>query len=120
MAESELVLRRLIQTPQRLQSIFLSIEKFQRMRSALEALPRSIPVYVATLELMHEIAAFHIHRGVLAAGSRLPAERLSLDAVLSFLNDRASMTLLAAEGITNVDNMGALFRNAAAFGVAAI
>src|SRR5687768_2206530 len=68
MAESELVLRRLLRRPDRLHSILLSHEKFIRLEDALEELPGEIPIYVADLGLMHEIAAFHVHRGVLAAG----------------------------------------------------
>ena len=117
MAESELVIRRLLRTPQRLHSLLISPEKLARLRSALESLPDSVPVYVATLPLMHEIAAFHIHRGVLAAGFRKPADELTIDVALGHLRSNVRMTLMLAEGITNVDNMGALFRNAAAFGV---
>ena len=120
MAESELVLRRLMRTPQRLHSMLLSREKFARMRDAIEHLPGHVPVHVADLKLMHEIAAFHVHRGCLAAGHRLPAPQLTLDAALGFLRTRAGFCMLLAEGLTNVDNMGALFRNAAAFGVDAI
>ena len=120
MAESELVLRRLIRTPQRLHSMLLSREKFARMSDAIATLPASVPVCVADLELIHEIAAFHIHRGCLAAGRRLPPGQLSLDAALASLRGRMKCCVLLAEGVTNVDNMGGLFRNAAAFGVDAI
>ena len=123
MAESELVLRRLLRTPDRLHSILLSHEKFIRLEDALEELPGEIPIYVADLRLIHEIAAFHVHRGVLAAGRRQPPESLTVDAALGSFRDPenpARLTLIAAEGITNVDNMGALFRNAAAFGVSGI
>jgi tRNA G18 (ribose-2'-O)-methylase SpoU len=125
MAESELVLRRLLKTPQRLHSMLLSPEKFERLRAALFDLPTRVPVYVAELTLIHEIAAFHVHRGVLAAGLRLRPEELSLDAALGHLRPPAhyrakSATLVITEGMTNVDNMGAIFRNAAAFGVAGI
>ncbi|MCI0363041.1 MAG: RNA methyltransferase [Phycisphaerales bacterium] len=117
MAESELVLRRLLQHPDRLHSLLLSAPKYERLRDVLTALPETVPVYVADLPLIHDIAAFHIHRGVLAAGRRPSAEALSLDRALGHLRGQSHLTLLLAEGITNVDNMGALFRNAAAFGV---
>jgi tRNA G18 (ribose-2'-O)-methylase SpoU len=120
MAESELVLRRLLQYPNRLHSLLLSTPKYERLRDALIPLPESVPVYVADLPLIHEIAAFHIHRGVLAAGRRPTPDSLSLDRALGHLRGRSSSTVLLAEGITNVDNMGALFRNAAAFEVGGI
>lgn len=119
MAESELVIRRLLRAPERLHSLLLSPEKFERLRPALEELSDDVPVYVADLKLMHEIAAFHIHRGVLAAGYRLSPDQLTLDVTLRHLKSagKQAATVLIAEGLTNVDNMGGLFRNAAAFGV---
>jgi tRNA G18 (ribose-2'-O)-methylase SpoU len=80
-------------------------------------------VYACELKLMHEIAAFHIHRGVLAAGVRPEPAELSLHASLGHLRPeacRAQVRVVLAEGLTNVDNMGALFRNAAAFGANAL
>jgi tRNA G18 (ribose-2'-O)-methylase SpoU len=66
---------------------------------------------------MGSIAGFHIHRGVLAAGHRPVAGSLDLDAALGHLRGRDRCTLLLVEGVTNVDNMGSLFRNAAALAV---
>ncbi len=117
MAESELVLRRLMATPSRLHSMLLSREKFAKMREAVGGLPDAVSVFVTDLANIHDIAAFHVHRGCLAAGYRLPAERLTLDAALGNVRTKPRSCLLLAEGLTNVDNMGALFRNAAAFGV---
>jgi len=116
MAESEMVLRRLLQAPDRLHSIFLSPGKFEDLAPALAVLPESVPVYVAGADVMTQIAGFHIHRGVLAAGVRPTARELALDAALGHLKRDGPLRLLLGEGLTNVDNMGALFRNAAAFG----
>jgi len=117
MAESELVLRRLLKTPDRLHSILLSEEKFARLAVDLESLPDSVRVLVAELPLIHEIAAFHVHRGVLAVGVRLRPEELTLEVALGHVRSFPRATIVLAEGWTNVDNMGSLFRNAAAFGV---
>ncbi|HRP62031.1 MAG TPA: RNA methyltransferase [Phycisphaerales bacterium] len=120
MAESELVVRRLLRTPERLHSLLLSPNKFERLREDVEASWRSggsFPVYLADVALISKVAGFLIHRGALAAGFRKPVEHLTLDRELRHLNTRSNLTLLLAEGITNVDNMGGLFRNAAAFGV---
>ncbi len=117
MAESELVIRRLLRTPGRLHSLFLSPKKYERLRGAIEEADLQAPVYLADVELMTGIAGFHIHRGVLAAGYRPRWHEITLNAALGHLREKTSLTLLLAEGITNVDNMGGLFRNAAAFGV---
>lgn len=117
MAESELVIRRLLDTPRRLHSLLLSPARYERLRAALCVLPGEVPVYVAPAQLMSEIAGFHVHRGVLAAGFRPRPEALSLEGALGHLRQKSAFRLLLAEGITNVDNLGGLFRNAAAFGV---
>ena len=120
MAESELVLRRLLNQPGRLHAILLSHEKWNRLQSDLSDLPDSTAIYVADLDMMGDIAGFHVHRGVLAIGHRPTESELSIDHVLGALDCPDQLTLLLAAGITNVDNMGSLFRNAAAFGIDAI
>ncbi|MEE2908586.1 MAG: RNA methyltransferase [Planctomycetota bacterium] len=120
MAESELVIRRLIRQPERLHSVLLSPEKHDRLQDVLQTLPESVPVYIADLAMMGEIAGFHVHRGALATGHRPPAESLIVEHVMGALDMAQGCTLLLARGLTNVDNMGALFRNAAAFGVDAV
>ncbi len=120
MAESELVLRRLLRQPERLHSLLVSREKWIRLEASLEQVPESVPIYVADLDVIGEIAGFHVHRGVLALGHRPPSHEMSLEHVLQELDESTPRTLLLATGITNVDNMGSLFRNAAAFGIDAI
>ena len=64
---------------------------------------------------MDAIAGFPIHRGVLDAGTRAEPD---LDALLAGLPQRALVVGLV--GIANPDNMGGLFRNAAAIGADAV
>ena len=120
MAESELVLQRLLRQPERLHALLLSPEKFSRLEGALANLPDAVPIYIADLELMGRIAGFHVHRGVLATGHRPSSEELDASTLLAGFKNSNRCTLLMATGITNVDNMGSLFRNAAAFGVDAV
>ena len=117
MAESERVLRRLVRTPERLHSVLLSAERFAALGGLLESLPQTVPVLVADLEIMCAIAGFHVHRGVLAAGIRPSPEELAPEVALAPLMRPGPLTILVCEGITNVDNIGGIFRNAAAFGV---
>ncbi|SMH51590.1 TrmH family RNA methyltransferase [Mesorhizobium australicum] len=82
----------------------------------LPMIPDHVPVYVADAATMDGIAGFHIHRGILAIGRR-PAQQPVAD-LLSSLPENALVVALA--GISNHDNMGAIFRNAAAFGADAV
>lgn len=77
-----------------------------------------VPVFVVSPAAIEQVAGFPIHRGVLAVGYRPPASQLTLDHIVP--RGRAPLTLLLCEDITNIDNMGLLFRNAAAFGVDAV
>lgn len=77
-----------------------------------------VPVYVVSPAAIERVAGFPIHRGVIAVGHRPPASERTLDHVVP--RGRDHLTLLLCEDITNIDNIGLLFRNAAAFGVDAV
>ena len=114
MIESELVVRRLLASDWNIHSLFLSPQKYERLSSFI---PKSTTVYVADVTLMSQITGFHIHRGTLALVHRPACESLSIDKFKQKMKGKKTVSLLIAENITNVDNMGALFRNAAGFGV---
>lgn len=77
----------------------------------------STPIYVANRRVMDGIAGFPMHRGVLAIGRR-PGDADDPAALLKTMPPAA--VVVAAIGISNHDNMGAIFRNAAAFGANAL
>ncbi|WP_051089702.1 TrmH family RNA methyltransferase [Amorphus coralli] len=78
--------------------------------------PGHAPVFVASKPVLDEIAGFHLHRGLLAHGLRgpLPDWRDLLPAP----GKRARIVVLM--GLANHDNVGGVFRNAAAFGADAV
>jgi tRNA G18 (ribose-2'-O)-methylase SpoU len=82
----------------------------------LDQVPEDVPIYVADASVMDAIAGFPVHRGLLAIGERTPNP--DIGQILSTLP--ADAMVLVASAIANHDNMGALFRNAAAFGVSAV
>lgn len=68
-----------------------------------------VPAYVTSADVLDEVVGFHLNRGVLAVGDRAePA---------SFQQVTAGRLLLGLEGVGDHENLGALFRNAAALGV---
>lgn len=73
--------------------------------------PDTMPVYVASQQVFDAIAGFHIHRGVLALGRR----RADEDAETLLAGLPADALVVVLVGISNHDNVGAIFRNAAAF-----
>ena len=92
-------------------SLFLCETRIEPLSGILSELPEDIPIYTAPQKLMDEIAGFPIHRGVLACG--LKGSPLALPDVLA---KPGPSTILVLNNISNHDNVGAAFRNAAAFG----
>ena len=98
-----------------LASVLLADKRVGKLTPVLEALPPA-PIYVAPQAVLDGIVGFHIHRGVLALGRRA-APRPATDLIRALKPDAVVMVLM---GISNHDNIGGLFRNAAAFGVDAV
>ncbi|WP_026620255.1 tRNA G18 (ribose-2'-O)-methylase SpoU [Ensifer sp. WSM1721] len=98
------------------EAILLLENRVAGLVDVLAEFPADIPVFVAHERVFDAIAGFNMHRGVLALGrhDQMPGR----DALIAGLP--ASSLVLAACGISNHDNMGSLFRNAAAFGVDAV
>jgi tRNA G18 (ribose-2'-O)-methylase SpoU len=86
------------------------------LEQTLKQVEPDLPVYVVSPATMDGVAGFHVHRGILAVGKRRPAE--SAAALLGSLPE--TVLVVALVGIANHDNMGAIFRNAAAFGAGAV
>lgn len=73
----------------------------------------AVPAYVASAEVMARAVGFHLNRGVLATADRAafpPADELL----------RTARTVAVLEGVGDHENLGALFRSAAALGVDAV
>ena len=86
------------------------------LAETLALAPEDTPVYVASASVMDAIAGFHMHRGILAIGRKGPP--VPVDELLGSLPERA--LLAVPVGISNHDNIGSIFRNAAAFGADAV
>jgi tRNA G18 (ribose-2'-O)-methylase SpoU len=117
-AEGEVVLRVLLGGNARAEarSVLVAENRVARLAALTPDLPAELLVYVASQPVMDAIVGFPIHRGMLAHGMRPPD--LGAASLLASLPARA--LVLALFGIANHDNMGGLFRNAAAFGVNAV
>ncbi len=75
-----------------------------------------IPCFVASPDLMRGLTGFNFHRGCLALAERpAPAPAGDLLAGLA-----GSTTVVVLEDVTDADNVGSVFRNAAALGAGAV
>lgn len=116
-AEGEVVLRVLARSPLcRARSLLISERRLERLAPLIGMFADEVEVFAAAQQVMDAVVGFPIHRGVLAFGSRAraptPAELLA--------SHRPGGVVLALFGVSNHDNIGGLFRNAAAFGVEGI
>jgi tRNA G18 (ribose-2'-O)-methylase SpoU len=109
-AEGRLVVRRLLDLRQwPIASMLLTPTAADGLADVLGK--TDAPIYIVEQPLMNDIAGFNIHRGCLALGRR-PDTR-TLDRIVAGPLAR----VLVLEGVNNPDNIGGLFRSAAAFGV---
>lgn len=116
-AEGEVVLRLLARRGRfGLESVLICDKRIASLDDLVEQLPSDCPVYVASQTVMDAIVGFPIHRGVLAIGLR--GEEQDAEALLAETPENA--LVVACIGIANHDNIGGIFRNAAAFGASAV
>lgn len=95
-------------------SVLVGEKRLARMAPALEVLAgHGAAVYTAPAEVLEATAGFPLHRGVVACVRRPdPTAPEALTA--------GARTVLAVEGVNDHENLGSLFRNAAAFGAGAV
>jgi tRNA G18 (ribose-2'-O)-methylase SpoU len=105
--EGHLSVSALLASAYRVRSILVSEAHVERYRGA------DVPVFALPSRAIEDLTGVHFHRGVLAA-----ADRPALPPVSDLV--RSARRLLVLEGVSDHENTGALFRNAAAFGVDAV
>lgn len=116
-AEGEVVLRLLLRSQRfRPLSLLIAAQRIDKQAELIAEAAEDTPVYAASQAVLDAIAGFHLHRGILALGETAEAPRAA--ALLAGLGPRA--LVVAASGIGNHDNIGGIFRNAAAFGADAV
>lgn len=112
-AEGRLVVGRLVESNHRVDSVLVNDASFRALATQLNGLPPDVPIYVCNADEFAAITGFNLHRGCLAFAER-PAAR-SLGEVV-----RSADRILILEGVTDADNVGSAFRNAAAFGASVV
>ena len=115
-AEGRLVVARLLEDSRfTARSVLVTDAAWRAMSDALNRGSRAgtakdLPVYVVPQWIINAVTGFNIHRGCLAIGERSavpPWQEVAAQA----------RRLVVIERVANADNVGAIFRHAAAFGV---
>lgn len=110
-AESAPVVRRLLSSPYPVRSVVVRSDRLGTVAD-LTAAP-DLPVHVVSPATMARVSGFDVHRGVLASATRLPAP--PLDELLARVR-----RLVVLEDVNDHENLGAVFRSAAALGAHAV
>jgi tRNA G18 (ribose-2'-O)-methylase SpoU len=114
-AEGVIVVRRLLESPYPLRALLGVPARLADLADDLAdhlagAGHTDVPAYATSAEVMTEVVGFHLNRGVLAVADRpSPADAVAVAA--------RGRVLAVLEGVNDHENLGALFRNAAALGV---
>jgi tRNA G18 (ribose-2'-O)-methylase SpoU len=116
-AEGRLVVRALLTELRfRARSILLTETALGGLADVIEPRLADTSVFVVPASAIAGLTGFNMHRGCLAIGER--PGRLSVREMLTSLP--LARRIVALERIGNADNMGGIFRNAAAFGADAV
>ena len=112
-AESPLVVRRLLASARRVRSVLVTPRQYEALAGAFDAAALTAPVYVAPAAVLRRVVGFDLHRGAVAAAERWPLPPVA-DVV------RGARRVAVLERVNDHENLGVLFRSAAALGVDAV
>lgn len=107
-AEGVVVVRRMLGSPYPVRAVLGLPRRLAELDAELAG--HDVPAYAVAAPTMAEVIGFHLNRGVLALADRAPP---TAPAALA----EGAQTLAVLEGINDPENLGAVFRNAAALGV---
>lgn len=111
-AEGEHLVRRLLASSFKAQSVFIAEKHLEEIAKIV---PEDVPLYVASHGLMNQIIGYKFHSGIIACGLR--GQRRTIDDTIP---RDGKLTLMILPEIANAENLGGLIRVAAGFGVNAI
>ncbi len=110
--EGRRVLSRVVDLPRyRLRSVLVTPTALEALADVRSTIPSRVPIYVVSQSVMNNVVGFDIHRGCLALAERPQIESLQT------VDLTTGRRVIALEGVNNPDNVGGIFRSAAAFGV---
>ena len=110
-AESPLVVDALVRSGRRIRSVLVTPGQHDAMSYRLDGV--DAPIYIARPEILRAVVGFDLHRGAVAS-----AERWPLPTVAALLGSARRVAVLQKLG--DHENLGGVFRNAAAFGIDAV
>lgn len=116
-AEGKVVLRHLVRSGYTTLSVLATQAQAEANTADLSLLPPHVPVYTLAHDLMERVIGFTIHRGLLAVGAR--KRPMTTDQLLNDVHGVLG-PMVVLEDLSNHDNVGGIFRNAAALGASGV
>ena len=119
--EGKLAVERLLASGYGVRSLLVDDHQMTSAAGLVDAVRAGgAPVFVGTRAVVAATVGFALHRGVVAVADR--PDDVDADALLATLAGEAGdpPLVLVLEGLNDHENIGALFRNAAAFGVSGV
>lgn len=110
-AESERVITRLFDSTFAARSVLLTPSRYARLQNVI---PAGVSAFVAEESIINQVVGFPLHRGAVALGVR-PASMTPPNQLLA-----TARIAVIVEDVVDPDNVGAVFRHSAAFGVDAV
>jgi tRNA G18 (ribose-2'-O)-methylase SpoU len=110
-AESPRVIETVVRSGRKLRSLLLTPKQLTDMDAMVRTL--TVPVYVAEASVLRRVVGFDLHRGAVASVPRWTLPPLAT--VLA-----GARRVAALERVNDHENLGVLFRSAAAFGLDAV
>ncbi|MCU1688845.1 MAG: putative tRNA/rRNA methyltransferase Rv0881 [Jatrophihabitantaceae bacterium] len=107
-AEGQSVVERLLGSPYPVRAVIGEAHRIEALAPYLAG--HDVPAFSLDKWLLSEVVGFRVTRGVLASATR--PSPLTVDEVVA-----AATRLVVLEGLNDFENLGSLFRNAAAFGI---
>ena len=107
------VIKRLLASRYTVVSALLTPEWLEKLGPLLRARPEDIRVYVAEQSVLETITGYQLHQGALAV-AKIPPQP-GFETLLA--SSPRPLLLAAVEGIASAENLGAIVRCCAAFGV---
>jgi tRNA G18 (ribose-2'-O)-methylase SpoU len=114
--EGEKEVRRLLESKFGVVSVLMPEKWMDELRPLLEKRPEMIRIFLAEKPLLETLTGFSMYQGLLAVG-KIP-EPMPLEVIL--MTESQPFLLVAVDSLSNAENLGALVRNCAAFGIQAL
>ena len=115
-AEAPKIVRKMLASKLEIESAFMTHEFFAEMKPLFELREDAAKVYLAEKSEMEKIVGYNLHQGVMLA-VRIPENRT---VAVSSVGWKKPFLVIALDSVADAENMGAIIRNAAAFGADAI